>query len=335
MVLQQLRVIVPAGVALFWALAKLRPPRAEPEPAPEEQDEGEEVDLELPAGGKGAGFTPPPPLKATLLDVTLPLSLAAVWLALFRGSSAMLADFHQQLGDLAVTISPWHRQKDGSPPRRLLKYTTPLTNRLGPRQALNTEVLEAASLSPSGFSLSAKCTSEGVPFASSFANHVQWVATPHGTHLCRLVITGECRFHSPVWGPLKGQIERESLKGMAKAYRTLVCMLERQYGGVETVQPAGGKAAGSSSSKGAAAAGTAGTVAVDADGSAAGQAGAAEQAAGAGEGLNISALLQSPQTNAAAFLAIIIVMLVVWRLAMTQQAMLLQVARNVASAVRQ
>lgn len=32
MILQQLRVILPAGAALFWALAKLRPPRAEPEP---------------------------------------------------------------------------------------------------------------------------------------------------------------------------------------------------------------------------------------------------------------------------------------------------------------
>lgn len=143
---------------------------------------------------------------------------------------------------------------DGSPPRRLLKYTTPLSNRLGPRQAFNTggwgrapsrcrilcrstpapphsaaasqrcpspgrwrpaqcchpvaalqvgaclprsctaEVLEATSLSHAGFSLSARCTSEGVPFASCFANHVQWVATPQGTHSCRLVITGEaCR----------------------------------------------------------------------------------------------------------------------------------------------
>lgn len=341
MILQQLRVILPAGAALFWALAKLRPPRAEPEPEAASREEGEEVDLELPACSKAAGFAAPPPLKATLLDVTMPLSLAAVWLALFRGSSSLLADFHQQLGDLAVTISAWRRQQDGSPPRRLLKYTTPLSNRLGPRQAFNTEVLEATSLSHAGFSLSARCTSEGVPFASCFANHVQWVATPQGTHSCRLVITGECRFHSPVWGPLKGQIERESQKGMAKAYRTLLRMLERQYGGMEnTQQPASsGKATGSGSSragaKAGAAAGKAGALAVGADGTAAGQTGAAEQAAAGGEGLNISALLQSPQTNAAAFLAMIVVMVIVWRLAITQQAMLLQVARNVASAVRQ
>lgn len=156
-------------------------------PHTKQQDEGEEVDLELPASSKAAVFIAPPPLKSTLLDVTLPLSLAAVWLALFGGSSSLLADFHQQLGDLVVTISAWRRQKgelptnvglarritvdagqadrlpasivpvraalrtapstcpplrcsaaDGSPPRRLLKYTTPLSNRLGPRQAFNT-----------------------------------------------------------------------------------------------------------------------------------------------------------------------------------------------------
>lgn len=73
------------------------------------------MDLELPACSKAAGFAAPPPLKATLLDVTMPLSLAAVWLALFRGSSSLLADFHQQLGDLAVTISAWRRQQ-GEPP---------------------------------------------------------------------------------------------------------------------------------------------------------------------------------------------------------------------------
>lgn len=107
-------------------------------------------------------------------------------------------------------------------------------------------------------------------------------------------------------------------QGMARAYRILLRMLERQYGGVEAVQPpATGKATGSGStrragSKGGGAANGASTLAVGADGTAAGQAGAAEQAAG-GEGLNISALLQSPQINAAAFLAMIVVMAIVWR----------------------
>ncbi|KAI7835596.1 hypothetical protein COHA_010517 [Chlorella ohadii] len=218
--LSHLRIAIPAVAAAVWAVQRLlhhRGPEGSgaPSEAPgaADQDEGEEVSLELPTPAKGSAqlpFPAPPPLKAVLLDVELPISLAALWLALFHNASSLLADFHQQLGDLDISISPW-RQKDDVR-RRVMRYTTPLKNPLGPRQARNTEVLEAVQLTGQGFTLRARCTSEGVPFASCFANHVQWVATPHGTHSSRLVVTGECRFHSPVWGPLKGQIERESIK---------------------------------------------------------------------------------------------------------------------------
>lgn len=35
---------------------------------------------------------------------------AALWLALFHNTSSLLASFHQALGDLDISISPW-RQK--------------------------------------------------------------------------------------------------------------------------------------------------------------------------------------------------------------------------------
>lgn len=343
MLLHHLGIALPAAAAIIWAIQKLRGPhetateREAPASGPDQED-GEDVEVELPAPSKGghpASFEEPLPLKAVLLDVTLPMPLAALWLALFHGSSALLSDFHQQLGDLAVSVSPW-REKDDGMPRRVLKYTTPLNNRLGPRQACNTEVLEAAELAACGFWLRACATSEGVPFSTCFANHIQWVAVPHGTHSSRLVVSGECRFHSPVWGPLKGQIERESIKGMSKAYRTLLRMLEQRYGAVQSAAQAGSSSRGKPA--GLAGAGLpsgklAGRpVVVGADTTAAGQAGGADGAAP--EGFNISALLQNPQTNAAAFLALMVVMLLVWRLAFMHQASMLQVARGVAAAVR-
>ncbi len=117
---------------------------------------------------------------------------AALWLALFHNASSLLADFHQQLGDLDISISPW-RQKGGflvllrmAAPiavvccdtsmrvacsmvqfagaifhhctrvcvlllsaddvrRRVMRYTTPLKNPLGPRQARNTGAFHAQS----------------------------------------------------------------------------------------------------------------------------------------------------------------------------------------------
>lgn len=69
--------------------------------------------MELPPAVKGPQlpFPEPAPLKAPLLDVTLPMPLPTLWLSLFHASSSLLSDFHQQLGDLEVRISPWRRQK--------------------------------------------------------------------------------------------------------------------------------------------------------------------------------------------------------------------------------
>jgi hypothetical protein len=327
--LNHLRIAIPAVAAAVWAVQRLLhhrgPDEASEAPAATDQDEGEEVSLELPAPAKGSAqlpFPAPPPLKAVLLDVELPISLAALWLAMFHNNSSLLANFHQDLGDLDISISPW-RQKDDVR-RRVLRYTTPLKNPLGPRQARNTEVLEAAQLSGQGFTLRARCTSEGVPFASCFANHVQWVATPHGAHSSRLVVTGECRFHSPVWGPLKGQIERESIKGMSKAYRTLIRMMERNYGGTATPPSSSAGASGSQAAGG----GKAGS------GKLTGRPVslvAAAGGAGEEESMNISALLQNPQTNAAAFLALVVFMAILWRLA-AMNPMISQAVRGVATA---
>jgi hypothetical protein len=63
---------------------------------------------------------------------------------------------------------------------------------------------------------------------------VQWVARPEGASATRLRITGECRFIGSIWGPLRGTVERESIKGMSKAYASLRTTLENRFGVVMT-----------------------------------------------------------------------------------------------------
>lgn len=120
-----------------------------------------------------------------------------------------------------------------------------------------------------------------------------------------------------------------ALQGMVKAYRTLLHMLERQYGATESGSSTDSSNPGATA---AAPSGKASQVALGADGSAAGARVAA--AAQEREGANIAALLANPQTNAAAFLVIVMVMVLIWRLAFMQPA-LLQAMRGVASAVAQ
>ena len=80
------------------------------------------------------------------------------------------------------------------PPDQLTSCSAVLLRlRLPPLPALPAcpaEVMEVGHLGASGFSLRTRCSSEGVPFSTCFANHVQWVATPAGTHSCRLLVTG-------------------------------------------------------------------------------------------------------------------------------------------------
>lgn len=110
---------------------------------------------------------------------------------------------------------------------------------------------------------------------------------------------------------------------MGKAYRTLIRMLERQYGG--TTVPAG-SAAGASSSQAAGGKPGSGKLSGRPVSVVATAGGAGEE-----EGLNISALLQNPQTNAAAFLALVVLMAVLWRLAAANP-MISQAVRGVATA---
>ena len=133
-------------------------------------------------------------------------------------------------------------------------------------------------------------------------------------------------------------------QGMTQAYRTLIRMLERQYGGVaasadKSSSSSGGApaAAGKASSSSGGASAPAGKAArrplsLGADATAAGAAAAAAGLPADEEGLNISALLQNPQANAAAFLAFVVVMVLLWRIAVAQP-LAMQAMRAAASAV--
>jgi hypothetical protein len=132
-------------------------------------------------------------------------------------------------------------------------------------------------------------------------------------------------------------------QGMIKAYRTMGRMLQQQYGAV--VSPSSSSSgSGTGSSRRTAVSPNkhaAGRLSVEADATAAGSDAAATAASGAGvdlaadaDGANIAALLANPQTNAAAFLVIVVMMVLLWRLAVMQP-MLLQAVRGMATAVAQ
>lgn len=178
------------------------------------QDAGEVVQVELPAKpprGPQLPFTPPRPLRSTLLQATFPVSIQTLWNHLMANDSEALVKFHKQLGEQGVSLGPW-RQKPGGQRARILRFTTPLSNPVGPKKCSNTETLIATHTTATAFVITVSCTSEGVPFSSCFENHVLWVATAEGPNKTTLHISGECKFTKTVWGPLRGTISSESIK---------------------------------------------------------------------------------------------------------------------------
>jgi hypothetical protein len=121
---------------------------------------------------------------------------------------------------------------------------------LGPRDVHNTEEQQALQ-QPGGIAVSVRCSSEGVPFVSCFNNFLLWQLVPEaaeaaasstgnasrsggspaaagsaaglqpwsgsggGSGASRVLLTADCRFHKPVLGPVRKQIQRESMQARA------------------------------------------------------------------------------------------------------------------------
>lgn len=230
--LPHLRIAVPAIFGV-WCAAKAVRSRGRQQSSSAEEREGTEegtpVEISFPT--KQPASLPvlpaPTPLKTLLIDITLPMPIAQAWTNLFSNSSSLLSDFHYSLGDVNISESSWKQLGDKK--FRTLTYTTPLSNPIGPKTAGNHEVLTILAMSPTLFVLQTRCVTEGVPFSGNFANYLQWSVTSCAKNACLLKVSAETRFHSPVWGPLKGKIEGESMKGIQKAYLKLENMLTTMF----------------------------------------------------------------------------------------------------------
>ena len=97
------------------AAASARPRRTlyAPPPSSRQAAEGTPVELSLPAKGPQLPLAPPPPLRHTLVDALVPVPTAAVWEALFGAGAALLWDFHRDLGEREMSLTPWLQQGTG------------------------------------------------------------------------------------------------------------------------------------------------------------------------------------------------------------------------------
>lgn len=170
--------------------------------------------------------------EALLLDLLLPAPPAAVAAAIF-GSAALAPSgatqgdgdgllarfFADSLGYLQLSAGAWQAAGEGAAATRRVAYASPLSPRqrlllpFGPAAVACTDEQRLMHGSGGSVTVSSRCTSQGVPFADCFANRLEWRLEPGaGGTATRVLLSARCTFHRPVLGPLRGQIERESLQ---------------------------------------------------------------------------------------------------------------------------
>ena len=263
------------------------------------------IQVNFPAANRGGPtlpFLPPRPLHTVLMDATFPVPIATLWSHLLSGDSNQLADFHLALGDVDVSLTPWKSHRATGKRARVILFTVPLKNPLGPKQALNREELTIAHLSPRAFVLNAIATSTGVPFASAFENHVLWVVQQESPTTTRVTVTGDIVFTGSVFGLIKGTIQKESIKGMRRAYVTLESLLTTKFGILRTATP--------ESMVGALATTTTQIIAtgVSSSGGGLGFGGEAPEN-------SVLSFLHSSQSNPAVLIMMVAMIVVIWRMA--------------------
>lgn len=297
-----LRIILPAAAAILWTIRKLTGHKEEPEEGESSHEEtGKVVEIGFSKGkAPKLPYKSPEKKRTVLLDVVVKTSIREFWNDMLSSSSTMLKDFHARMNDKDIYLGSWREQVDGSK-TRLLKFIKPLKNPLGPKQAFNYESFNLVDMSSNGFVVEAVCSTEGVPFSSSFENHLQWAVSYEDARLTRVIISGECNFTARVLGPLKGTISRESIKGMGHAYDTFGKILSEKYGLEQTLP--------------------------DDD---------EEEEESLGKPLTqsfqFSGLAHTAQTNPAVLVALLATMIILWRIIMTQtiyHAMLRRLAQQV------
>jgi hypothetical protein len=267
-----------------------------------QEEEGEVISVELPAfsnRGPKLPATSPRPLHTVLLEATFPCSLQSLWTYLLSGNSSELAEFHRNLGDVDIVLTPWKKRPSSGNRTRVIQFSVPLKSPVGPKQAANREELTITQLQARAFIINAVATSAGVPFANAFENNVQWIAKEERSGVTRLSITGECVFKTPVWGPLKGTISNESIKGMSRAYRELESMLATKFGIISSLTPNS----------------TAKSLIPGASDSSLTTTGLVLPSNGL-EGEGFMSFLQSPQSNPAVLIALIAMIIILWRMAL-------------------
>lgn len=171
-----------------------------------------------PAGGAAAAKLPPP-LPEFLLNTHVQCPLDHLFGVVMAPDDTFSSTQHNRHGYTDVHIGSWDTAAEGGSMTRCIRFTQPLSGRVGPRHAVCYSHYTLLERTANGFHVSMEAHTPEVPYGRSFHQHIRFVGMARGPDACELTVSAEVVFTK--WVPGIASLIRSSAKqGMRDTYAT-------------------------------------------------------------------------------------------------------------------
>ncbi|XP_036784856.2 protein Aster-A isoform X1 [Manis pentadactyla] len=156
--------------------------------------------------------------------------------------SPFLQGFLQQCKFTDVTLSPWSGDSKCHQ-RRVLTYTIPISNPLGPKSAsvVETQTLSRCGPQAGGCVVDSEVLTQGIPYQDYFYTAHRYCILALARNKARLRVSSEIRYRKQPWSLVKSLIEKNSWSGIEDYFHHL----ERELAEAEKLEDGGKDARGS------------------------------------------------------------------------------------------
>ncbi|KAE8594527.1 hypothetical protein XENTR_v10019682 [Xenopus tropicalis] len=129
-------------------------------------------------------------------------------------------DFMEQRKFTDITVNPWMRDGNGKQ-SRILNYTIPINNPLGPKSAPAIETQILHSVKGSVCVLDTQVITQGIPYQDYFYTSHRYCISSVGKNKARLRVSSEICYRKQPWSLVRAIIEKNSWNGMEEHFSLL------------------------------------------------------------------------------------------------------------------
>ncbi|KAM4703512.1 protein Aster-A [Rhinophrynus dorsalis] len=131
-----------------------------------------------------------------------------------------MSDFMEHRKFTDITVNPWARDSSGKQ-SRVINYTIPINNPLGPKSAPAVETQNLYSLKASACVLDTQVVTQGIPYQDYFYTAHRYCISSVAKNKARLRVSSEICYRKQPWSLVRAIIEKNSWSGMEEHFSQL------------------------------------------------------------------------------------------------------------------